>query len=259
MEKIKKDFLKEKLRVLITGLGSYVTFTSQASRRMIKPRMSIQLLTQQMHYIGNKSFLIVLLASIMVGAVFGIQFGEIFKMFKAESMIGAAASFALSNELAPIVGSFLVTGRAGSAMAAEIATMKVNDQIDAMKVMSVDPYSYLIAPRVAASIIMMPLLSGFFLLFGVISAFAIGVGIYDVDIGVFIDNIRTITSPGDIISGLQKAMIFGAIFSTVGCYKGFNAGRGAKGVGKATTQAVVTSLIAILISDFFISYIQMQM
>ena len=95
---------------------------------------------------------------------------------------------------------------------------------------SVDPLNYLIAPRICASIIMIPLLSGFFSLFGVISAFSIGVGIYDVDVGVFFDNIRAITNPSDIISGLEKAMIFGAIFSSIGCYKGFTAGRGAKGL-----------------------------
>lgn len=99
-----------------------------------------------MEFVGNRSFGVMVLAGMMVGAIFGFQLGEIFRIFGAESMIGAAAGFTLSKELAPVIGSMLVTGRAGSSMAAEIATMRVNEQIDAMRVMAVNPYSYLIAP-----------------------------------------------------------------------------------------------------------------
>lgn len=256
MKNINVDYVGKKLNSTVTNFGTFVIFSASSIKRIFRPAVQFKLLVQQMEYIGNKSFFIIMLAAIMVGAVFGIQFGEIFKIFKAESMIGAAASFALSKELAPVVGAFLVTGRAGSAMAAEIATMKVNDQIDAMKVMAVDPLAYLIAPRICASVLIMPLLSALFVLFGVASSFAIGVGIFDIDVGVFFERIRWITKPADILSGMQKAMVFGAIFSCIGCYKGFYAGRGAKGVGKATTEAVVFSLITILVSDFFISYIQ---
>jgi len=257
---MKTDSASEILKIFetkVSTFGSFTAFTLSSIRKIFIPSISPRLLLQQMEFIGNKSFLIIALAATMVGAVFGIQLGEIFKIFKAESMIGAAASYALSKELAPVVGAFLVTGRAGSSMAAEIATMKVNEQIDAMKVMSVDPQSYLIAPRICATVIMMPLLSSFFVLFGVLSAFLIGVGIFDIDVGVFIDKMRWITQPKDVISGMQKAMIFGLILSSVGCFKGFHAGRGAKGVGKATTEAVVYSLILILVSDFVISYAQL--
>lgn len=240
----------------LVNFGRFVLFSSDSLRRILYLRVPLKLLIQQMDYVGNKSFTIIALAAIMVGAVFGIQFGYIFRIFQAESMIGAAASLALSKELAPVVGAFLVTGRAGSAMAAEIATMKVNEQIDAMRVMAVDPISYLVAPRVLATIIMMPLLAGFFVLFGVLSAFTIGVGIFDIDVGVFIEKIRWISRPSHIIDGLQKAMIFGCLLACIGCYHGFYAGRGAKGVGTATTRAVVFSLITILVSDFFISFIQ---
>lgn len=242
----------------LSGIGSFSGFSLQSIFKIFSRNLSLKLLVQQMEFIGNKSIVIISLASIMVGAVFGIQFGEIFKIFKAESMIGAAASFALSKELAPVVGAFLVTGRAGSSMAAEIATMKVNEQIDAMKVMAVDPISYLIAPRVLATVLMLPLLSAIFVLFGVISAFFIGVTLFDVDVGVFIDKIRWITKPSDLIDGMIKAMIFGAILSCIGCYKGYHTERGAKGVGRATTEAVVYSLVTILVSDFFISYAQLN-
>lgn len=143
-------------------------------------------------------------------------------------------------------------------MAAEIATMKVNEQIDAMRVMAVNPIGYLVSPRILASLLIMPLLSSIFLLVGVLSAFFIGVVIYDVDVGIFFDKIKWISQPNHILQGMLKAVIFGIIFSSIGCFKGFYAGGGAKGVGKATTEAVVLSLVTILISDFFISYMQMN-
>ena len=156
------------------------------------------------------------------------------------------------------MGSFLVTARAGSAMAAEIATMRINEQIDALKVMAINPIAYLVSPRILASVIIMPFLTAVFLLSGVVVSFITGVYIFDVDVGVFIDNISWLVGPVDVRQGMEKSIVFGAIFSTVGCYKGFYASGGAKGVGKATTEAVVISLVAILISDFFLSYLQYQ-
>ena len=242
----------------VTYFGRYVLFCLSAFRWMAFPFVKPKLLLQQMEFVGVKSFWIIVLAAVMIGAVFGIQFGKIFRIFGAESLIGAAASFALSKELAPVIGSFLVTGRSGSAMAAEIATMRVNEQIDAMKIMAVNPIAYLVSPRVLASMIMMPLLTAFFVVCGISSAFVIGVLLFDVDVGVFFEKIKWISEPAHIVQGLQKAAVFGMIFSTVGCYKGFWAGGGAKGVGKATTEAVVLSLVTILVSDFFISYLQIE-
>lgn len=242
----------------IRSFGAYVVFCSETFKRMLFPLIDWKLLMKQMEFVGVKSFLIIVLAAIMIGAVFGIQFGSIFRIFGAESMIGAAASFALSKELSPVIGSFLVAGRSGSAMAAETAIMKVNEQIDAMKVMAVNPVGYLAAPRVLASMIMMPLLCGFFTICGVLSCFVIGVLIFDVDVGIFIEKIKWISKPNHIVQGLQKSIIFGGIFSTIGCYKGFNAAGGAKGVGKATTQAVVLSLVSILLIDFVVSYLQLE-
>ncbi len=239
-------------------IGRFALFSFESIRRIFMPPVSLELLLRQMEFVGNRSFGVALMAGTMVGAIFGFQLGEIFRIFGAESMIGAAAGFTLSKELAPVVGSMLVTGRAGSAMAAEIATMRVNEQIDAMRVMAVNPYSYLVAPRVAASIIMMPLLSALFILSGVFAAFLIGVVFYDVDVGVFFDKILWIVEPKHLVQGLQKAAIFGGIFSMVGCYQGFYATGGAKGVGRATTAAVVISLVSILVVDFFVSFLQFR-
>jgi phospholipid/cholesterol/gamma-HCH transport system permease protein len=238
----------------VSFLGAMIQFLGNTILRTFRPRMSISLFMKQCEFVGNNSIGVMILSGMMIGAVFGLQFGEIFRIFGAEGMIGAAAGYALSKELAPVIGSFLVTARAGSSMAAEIATMRVNEQVDAMRVMAVNPYNYLVAPRIWASVAMMPLLTMIFIISGVFCSFVIGVTIYDVDLAVFFDKIQWIVKPRHLWEGAQKAMVFGLILSTVGCYKGFNARGGAKGVGRATTEAVVISLVTILVVDFFISY-----
>lgn len=239
----------------ITVVGALTSFLGNTILRSFRPAMSLSLFLKQCEFVGNQSIGVMILSGMMIGAVFGLQFGEMFRVFGAEGMIGAAAGYALSKELAPVVGSFLVTARAGSSMAAEIATMRVNEQIDAMRVMAVNPYNYLVAPRIWASFAMMPLLTMIFIISGVFCSFVIGVAIYDVDLAVFFDKIQWIVKPRHLWEGAQKAMIFGVILSLIGCYKGFNASGGAKGVGRATTEAVVMSLVTILVVDFFISYL----
>lgn len=240
----------------VTTVGAYAIFLGNALRRIVHPPVNTRLLLQQMEFVGNRSFSIIVLAAIMVGGIFGFQLGEIFRIFGAESMIGAAAGFALSRELAPLVGAFLVTGRAGSAMAAELASMRVNEQIDAMRVMAVNPYHYLVAPRVLASMLMMPILVMFFVMAGVLSSFLVGVMFYGIDIADFINKIQWIVGGDDLWAGAQKAIAFGLIFSSVGCFQGFFASGGAKGVGRATTRAVVISYVAILVCDYIITYLQ---
>jgi phospholipid/cholesterol/gamma-HCH transport system permease protein len=236
----------------LESIGSFVLFIRSILKELFPLRFN--LLIVQMEFIGNKSFGIISLAALMVGAVFGLQFGDIFRIFKSESMIGAAAAYSLSKELAPVVTAFLVTGRAGSSMAAEIATMKVNDQIDSLKVLGVSPFNFLIGPRIVATVLMLPLLTALFLFVGVFSSYFIGVIIFNVDSGVYVANIQWISEPIHIIEGLVKSAIFGLILASVGCYKGLGAGRGAKGVGIATTHSVVISLVATLIVDFILSF-----
>lgn len=263
VESIGRSFAGDGLKSIVQAaivqpvslVGAIMSFLGNTLLRSIRPTMSIGLFLKQCEFVGNQSVGVMILSGMMIGAVFGLQFGEMFRVFGAEGMIGAAAGYALSKELAPVVGSFLVTARAGSSMAAEIATMRVNEQIDAMRVMAVNPYNYLVAPRIWASVFMMPLLTMIFIISGVFCSFLIGVAIYDVDLAVFFDKIQWIVKPRHLWEGGQKAMIFGLILSVIGCFKGFNASGGAKGVGRATTEAVVMSLVTILVVDFFISYL----
>lgn len=240
----------------ISAVGSYTLFMSNSLLRIVAPPVRTRLLFRQLEFVGNKSFGIIVISSTMVGAIFGLILGDIFRTFGAESMLGAAAGIALSKELAPVFAGFLVTARAGSSMAAEIATMRVNEQIDAMRVMAVNPYGYLVAPRILGSVIMLPLLAAIFILVGVFTSFVIGVAFFDIDVGTFLEKMRWMVKPRYIFQGMEKAAVFGAILSSIGCYKGFFAGGGAKGVGRATTEAVVLSLVAILVSDYFLSYLQ---
>ncbi len=240
----------------IEKLGLYTLFVGRGLFRIIFPPLSLRLLFQQMEFVGNRSFWIIIMAGAMVGGIFGFQLGEIFRIFGAESMIGASTAFALSRELGPVVGSFLVTARAGSSMAAEIASMRVNEQIDAMRVMAVNPYAYLIAPRLLASILMMPLLTVFFVISGVITSFVIGVAFYHIDVADFLSKIEWVVTGNDLSLGMQKAGMFGFVFASVGCFQGFFARGGAKGVGRATTVAVVISYVTILVLDFLMTYLQ---
>lgn len=240
----------------VEALGAFIKFVAEAIHRIFVPPISPALLIRQMEFVGNRSFNVIVLAGAMIGGIFGFQLGEIFKIFGATSMMGAAAAYTLSREMAPVVGAMLVAGRAGSAMAAEIAIMRVNEQIDAMRVMAVNPYWYLIGPRVLASVIMLPILSSFFVISGVITSFFVGVAFYDVDVGRFVDRISWVVDAEDVIQGLEKAVVFGFILASVGCYKGFFARGGARGVGRATTSSVVISFVLILVADFFMTYFQ---
>lgn len=243
----------------VAGLGSYMMFLVETVKQTTRPPFRFELFVRQLEFVGNRSLAIVVLAGAMVGAVFGFQLGEIFRIFGAEAMLGAATGFTMAKELGPVLAGILVAGRAGSSMAAEIGTMRVNEQIDAMRVMAVNPHSYLVAPRVLASMVMLPLLDAILVVVGVFAAFSVGYVFYNVDAGVFIEKIQWLVKPKHIYEGMEKSLIFGIILSTISCYKGFYAAGGAKGVGRATTQAVVYSLVAILLSDFFITYTQYLM
>ncbi|MBX9837321.1 MAG: ABC transporter permease, partial [Silvanigrellaceae bacterium] len=188
----------------------------------------------------------------------GLQLGVIFRLFSAEGLMGAATGKSLALELGPVMCGFIVIGRAGAAMAAEIATMRVNEQIDAMEAMGVNPISYLVVPRVIASTLMMPLLAGIFLFVGIIGCYLVAVVFYRVDTMTFMQQLKWIVYWSDVVKGLVKATVFGFIFSSIACYKGFKAKGGAKGVGEATTSAVVAGLLSILVGDFIITLFQVR-
>lgn len=240
------------------GIGRYVILIKSVLFWTVRPPVRLRLIFRQLDFVGNKSSGIIFLSSSFTGAVLGLQIGYIFSIFQAEGFLGATTGKALALELGPVMCGFIVAGRAGAAMAAEIGTMRVNEQLDAMEAMGVDPVSYLIVPRVLASVIMMPILTIIFTFLGTIGSFIVGKSMFALDTQVFMGNVKWLVWVSDINKGLFKAAVFGFILATVSCYKGYYARGGAKGVGEATTQAVVTSLLAILIVDFIITYFQMR-
>ena len=215
------------------------------------------LILQQLEFIGNQSLGIIVLTAFFTGAAFALSIGPFFQNFKAESIMGAATAISLARELAPLMTAFLMIGRAGSSMTAELSTMRVGEQIDAMEAMGVDPISYLVVPRVIGSMVILPLLCGIFVFVGVIAAYVIGRGMFSVDTGIFFEKITWLAESKDVTLGLQKSFIFAFVIGAMSCRFGLRAGGGAKGVGLATTNAVVTCLLAVLACDYVITYIQL--
>lgn len=238
--------------------GLFVFYIKEVFEQMFRRPFRQKILFQQIEFIGNQSVFIILLTGFATGAVFGLQIGGVFTVFNAEGMIGGATGIALATELAPLITGFLLTGRAGSAMTAEIAIMKVNEQVDAMEAMGVHPVHYLVVPRVLASMIIMPFLCGIFMFIGVIGVYVIGNLIFHIDQGIFYEKLINLVQPADIMTGLRKMLIFSFIIATVSCKTGLAASKGAEGVGLATTNAVVRTLIMILLADFIISYIEVR-
>jgi len=222
---------------------------------MFRPPMKLRLIFKQMEFVGVKSIFVVILTGTFTGMVMALQGYHGFRMFSAESLVGSTVALGMTRELGPVLTSLMVTARAGSAMAAELGTMRVTEQIDALYVMASNPVKHLIVPRVIAGVIMVPLLTIVSDFVGIIGGYFVGVIILDINAGAFVKNITRYVELDDIYNGLIKAAVFGLILSLVGCYKGFNTTGGAEGVGRATTEAVVLASITILVSDYFLTAI----
>jgi phospholipid/cholesterol/gamma-HCH transport system permease protein len=222
---------------------------------MFRPPLKLRNIFKQMEFVGVKSIFVVVLTGTFTGMVMALQGYYGFRMFSAESLVGSTVALGMTRELGPVLTSLMVTARAGSAMAAELGTMRVTEQIDALYVMAANPVKHLIVPRVIAGVVMLPLLTVVADFVGIVGGYFVGVHILGINSGVFVKNITRIVDLEDIYNGLVKAACFGLILSLIGCYKGFNARGGAEGVGRATTEAVVLASITILVSDYFLTAI----
>jgi phospholipid/cholesterol/gamma-HCH transport system permease protein len=237
----------------VEDLGKLGILSARALLMSIRPPFRLRQLLVVMEDVGVGSLFIVLLTGVFSGGVFALQSVQGFRQFGAESLVGTTVALTLSRELGPVFTGLMVAGRSGSAMATTLGTMRVTEQIDAMEVMAVDPVQYLVTPRLIGTIIMMPLLTMLFVFIGMVGAFGVSVGLLGVDPGIFVNNIAIIVNPVDLIYGAIKAAVFGLAIASVGCFKGFYASGGAKGVGEATTSAVVLSSVLILILNYFMT------
>jgi phospholipid/cholesterol/gamma-HCH transport system permease protein len=213
---------------------------------------------EQMAAVGPDSLFIALLTAIFVGAVFTIQVAREFINFGAGNIIGGVLSIALTRELSPVLTAVVLAGRVGSAFAAEIGTMRVTEQIDAMLMLKTDPIDYLVIPRVIACCLMLPILTLLSLITGMFGGFIIATNVYNLSDTVFLDSARTFLGMWDIISAMLKACCFGILIAVIGCSWGLTTTGGAKGVGQSTTTAVVTALLIIFVSNFFLSWLMFQ-
>lgn len=237
----------------ISEIGTMAHLVYSVVRWAVRPPYRFRLLIDQLEFIGVQSIFIVGLTGFFVGAVFGLQLVDGFRQFGAENQAGSVVGLALARELAPVFSALMITSRAGSAMATEIASMRVTNQIDALTTMSVNPMQYLIVPRVVAGIIAGPMMALMFLLVGLFGAYIVGVYLMGIDGGIFIERVKWFVDTSDVQQGLVKAAVFGAALTLIACRQGFYASGGAAGVGQATNRAVVQSAVAILVLDYVVT------
>jgi len=213
----------------------------------------LHLLFQQLLDIGFKSTVVVSLIGVFTGAVLAVQGEYTLSKFGAVAFTGSAVALSLIRELGPVLTALMVIGRAGSAITAEIGIMRITEQIDALRSMAVNPMQYLMAPRLLAGIIAMPLLCAIFVFIGIVGGYAVSVGLLGLSGGTFLSQMRASVAMLDLYSGAVKALAFGFIFGWVACYKGYTCGFGAVGVNRATTESVVTASVAVLVVDYFLT------
>jgi phospholipid/cholesterol/gamma-HCH transport system permease protein len=210
---------------------------------------------RQMAKLGADSLPIVSMTSLCTGMVLSVQTAKEFVRFGAADSVGGIVAIAMGRELAPILAGVVVAGRIGAAIAAEIGTMKVTEQIDALRAMATSPVQYLVAPRFIAIVLMMPVLVVYANLVGDVGGGLVAMNYAGISSHMFTESIRGFIEAWDIIGGLIKGSVFGAIIAIIGCHKGLNAEQGAEGVGRATTASVVLSIILIFIFNYFLSVI----
>lgn len=214
--------------------------------------------TEQMAAVGPESLLIALITAGFVGMVFTIQVTREFLSFGAGTAVGGVLALTLARELGPVLTAVVLAGRVGSAFAAEIGTMRVTEQIDALQILKTDPIDYLVIPRVVACALMLPLLNILSFITGMTGGLAIAQSLYGIPSSVFLDSAQNFLTIWDLVSSLIKSFVFGILIAIIGSSWGLTTTGGAKGVGQSTTTAVVTALLAIFISNFFLSWLMFQ-
>lgn len=247
------NFLGGQVLFLFESLGSFVYFSSSVFYWSFRRPLRIHLIFKQFVFVGNKSLFIIILTGVFSGMVMSYQTYAAFKIISADSLIGPLVAITLAKELAPVFTGLVVAGRAGAAMAASIASMKVTEQVDALEVMGINSIKYLAVPRVIASIVVLPMLSAIFQFVGNIGSWFIGVKVLGIDDAVYFSKVSEFMFIGDVYQGLIKALFFGLIISLIGTYFGFTVQGGAEGVGRNTNLAVVWGMVMILICDFILT------
>jgi phospholipid/cholesterol/gamma-HCH transport system permease protein len=239
----------------LDNIGNILTLTGRTVVWMFRPPFRVSQVFAAMDFIGVQSIFIVGLTGTFSGMVVALQTTYALRAFNSEGRVGGLVAVSLTRELAPVFSAIMVTARAGSAMAAELGNMRVTEQIDAIATMGVSPIQYLLSPRLLASVLMVPLLCVLYTSVGMLGAYLVSIVLLGGDYGVFLQSVRDTVQPKDIFMGVVKAAVFGFIVSAISCRHGFFAAGGARGVGVATTRAVVESCVTLLIVNYLLTQV----
>ena len=238
---------------LLGEIGRLSVFIWHSVSHILRPPFFWRLTFQQMMRIGYYSLPVVALTAFFTGGALALQIYYGGNAFNSEAIVATIVALGITRELGPVLGGLMVAGRVSAAIAAELGTMRVTEQIDALTTLSTNPYKYLVVPRVVAAVITLPLLVLVADIIGVMGGFVVGTGSFDFNPGVYIKNTVDFLDADDVTSGLIKAAVFGFIIAIMGCFHGFNSKGGAQGVGRATTNAVVTASILILATNYIMT------
>ena len=241
----------------VAEAGRMGIFLGQAVAGMFRPPFRLTVAVLQVHFLGVNSLIVVIMTGVFTGMVMGLQGFYTLLRFGSQGLLGSGVSYSLITELGPVIAALMVTGRAGSSMTAELGIMRITEQIDALDTMNLEPVKFLASPRLLAMMIAMPLLSAISAVVGLVGCHIIAVEVLGVARGVLWEGFIIGVVPRDLALGLVKSIAFGLTIGWICSYKGFYASRGAEGVGRATTEAVVMSSVLILILDYVINAIML--
>jgi phospholipid/cholesterol/gamma-HCH transport system permease protein len=237
----------------IGGLGRITLLAQETLGAIVRAKIDWRDLMYQIYFMGVKSQSVVIVTGAFTGMVLGAQTYFQFHKVRMDTATLAVVSVSMCSELGPVLTGLMVAGRVGAAIAAEIGTMRVTEQIDALRTLATHPVDYLVVPRLLAGHMVLPILTAEAIAIGIGAGYVVGVYLLGIDATYLWANMLRYTSTSDVAIGLIKAFIYGGIVALVGCFKGMNCGEGAEGVGRATTESVVYSSISILITNFFLT------
>jgi len=236
----------------IQKMGDMFVFLLRSIYCVFVPPYKFKIIMRQIRFFGNKSLMVIFLTGAFTGMVLGLQIFHTLRKFGSEALLGPAIALSLIRELGPVLSALMITGRAGSALTAEIGIMRISDQIDALISMALNPIRYLVSPNIVAAVLVFPLLAAIFDVLGIYGGYLTGVNLLGLSSGTYFSQMQNFVEMQDIRIGIYKSLSFGVLVTWISSYKGFHAEYSAEGVSKATTEAVVMSSIMILIWDYFL-------
>lgn len=245
----------QRVLAVLTEFGQITLLAKEAVSSLLKWRVSWRDLLYQIYFIGIKSQSVVLITGAFTGMVLGAQTYFQFHKVKMDTATLAVVGVSMCSELGPVLTALMVAGRVGAAIAAEIGTMRVTEQIDALRALATHPVDYLVLPRLIAAHVALPILTVESIVVGILAGYFVGVNVLGIEPTYLWENMLRYTHQVDVVIGLIKAFTYGGIIALIGCYKGLTCGLGAEGVGRAATEAVVYSSITILIANFFLTLV----